>query len=207
MKKKKPEEMTNDELRKALGLVDDPAYAGNLSPGEISKFVKEMENNELQPAWDDFDILMARIPDYLEQLRKLLENSKNYHSPRIDFSKNSDELYEDERAFQDQTIERVENFFLDVLRGKEPYEDDIDELKLIIGLFLGEAIVEKLDGEWMICENKDFADYGKPLVALWEDNDFGPPLNPFGVVALLAQLKRKGVLNGAIRGMEQGSKG
>ncbi len=206
MKKNKPENMTDDELRTALGLDDDPNYAGDIPSDEISKYLKDMENEDLQAAWDDFDDLMSKLSSHLSMLEKLLINSRNFRTPEISFSKGSDELYADERAFQADTVARVENFFLEVLNQNEPFEGNLDELKLSIGVFLGEAIVENLEGEWMICEDKTLVDYGKPVVALWEIDNFGPPLNSFEIVEVLYQTRRIGILNGAIKGMAQGSK-
>jgi hypothetical protein len=199
-----PVSMTDDELRSALGLEDDPNYAGKMSPEEVAAYLEEMKDESLTAAWDDFDSLMLELPDFLSRLEKLLANSQADHPP-VSFAKGSDELYRDEKAFQADTIANVEGLFLAVLEQDEMSEEVLDELKICVGLFLGEAIAENLGGEWQICTDKTSADYGKPVVALWEGDSYGPPLNPFVVVEILAQTRRAGVLIGAIHGMKQGS--
>ncbi len=205
MPQNKPEDMSDDELRKALGLDDDPDYAGNMSSEEVAAYLNAMANEDLQSAWDDFDQLMLDLPEHLNRLEQQIAASQFHHTPAIRFSKGPDELYEDEKAFNRDSVAQVESFLLDVLNGKEPFDSDLLTLKLAVGLFLGEAIAENLEGEWMICEDKQSVDYGKPVVALWEGEGYGPPLNPFDIVELLAQTRRKGILYGAINGMQQGS--
>ncbi len=196
-------DLSEDELKAALGLENDPAYSGVLSDEEAQLFLAEMENEDTQTAWDDLDELLMDLPEALDQLELLLMENQESQNSSISFKKGSDGSYEDERAFQVGTISAVESLFLDILAGKVSYEAELNELRTSIGLYLGEAIVENLDGEWMIWDDSDSADYGKPVVALWTNDDYGPHLNPFEVVLILEQTRRKGILIGSINGLDQ----
>lgn len=198
-----PEDMTQDELRKMLGLEDAPEYADNYSGSEAARIIDEMDSDELANAWDDFDDLMDRLPGYLQYLGDHISKDANFASIGLDFRKSEAGEYINCDAFSDDTINSIEEYFLGVYTQSTRFAGDIDELILAVGLYLGEAAVVRLKGEWLVWDKKGDVDFGKPVLGFWLDDDYGLKLNPFEMVVILMESGIEKTLLGSLNAIEQ----
>jgi hypothetical protein len=221
--KKDVADMSNDELRKELGLDDDPAYQGNMSKKEIDSYLGEgfvqrvgdqflayvREQEKEQTEYDNaikkkeiassesFYELLDAMPKNLEKLQTILEGGTSHRANKINLSLGPDDWYADESAFGTESMNRIERFYLDVLEKKQHYSGNLEELRFLLGCYLGEAITVRLDAGWTHKPDQNQLDFEKPVVALWVGDGYGPLLDPFEVVEELTRNRIQGTFEAA----------
>lgn len=99
---------------------------------------------------DAYEEFLVEIPMLLEDLQDLLDKSKGYRDVKVDF--------------EDDTLDRIEQFYLDVTDGKEKIGVSDARLGRIFIAYLGEAIIERAGGKWHLNSLEDDVAFGTPVV-------------------------------------------
>lgn len=103
---------------------------------------------------DDYEEFLTEIDMLLEDLNDLLANSKHYKKQRV--------------AYDGDSLEAIEDFYLKVLSGEEKIAISLARMNRIIIAFYGEALRERVGGQWELCEDPRDTAFGLPVVANWE---------------------------------------
>lgn len=101
----------------------------------------------------DYEQFLVEIDFLLEDLNELLANSRGYQTQRV--------------AYDGDSLDAIEQFYLDVLAGKETISLSQARLNRIIIAFYGEAVRERAGGNWAFCEDENDTGFGLPVVANW----------------------------------------
>jgi hypothetical protein len=107
---------------------------------------------EMRAAFEEF---IVEIPMLLDQLGELLESSNNYRATRV--------------AFDDESLDRIEQFYLDVLAGRERVDVSQARLNRMIIAFFGEAVRERVGGSWELNDVDGDPAFGTPVIVEWAE--------------------------------------
>jgi hypothetical protein len=102
---------------------------------------------------DDYEEFLVEIDMLLEDLKELLANRKHHKKQRV--------------VYDAESLDVVEDFYLKVLSGEEKIPISLARMNRIIIAFYGEALRERVGGQWELCENKSDLAFGLPVVANW----------------------------------------
>jgi len=108
---------------------------------------------------EDFDLFLTEMDFLFEDLEAAMANTP--HGGAV--------------AFDDDSLTRIEGFYLSVLAGKQRTSMSVQRLDRIITAFYGEAMrVRAGQGTWVLVEEGD--NRGTPAVAGWANDaiDFNP---------------------------------
>lgn len=135
-----------------------------------------------QKRQDDYEEFLVEIDMLLDDLNELLANSKHYKKQRV--------------TYDDKSLDAIEDFYLNVLGGKEEVPISDARMNRIIIAFYGEAVRERVGGVWELCQNENDTAFGLPVVANW-----GKDVIPFSPVEVRdAQIRdRKPVIRERIK--------
>ena len=111
----------------------------------MSKLTKKIQN--------DYEEFLVEIDMLLEDLNELLANSKHFKDQRV--------------AYDDKSLDAIEDFYLKVLAGEEKVPISEARMNRIIIAFYGEAVRERVGGVWELCTNENDTAFGLPVVANW----------------------------------------
>jgi hypothetical protein len=103
---------------------------------------------QMEDAYEEF---LVEVPMLLEDLQGLLGKSKEYTDVKVDF--------------EDDTLDRIERFYLDVIDGKEKVDVSESRLGRIFIAYLGEAVIERAGGEWYLNTLDGDPAFGTPTIA------------------------------------------
>lgn len=102
---------------------------------------------------DDYEEFLVEIDMLLEDLNRLLADSKHHKKQRV--------------AYDAESLDAIEDFYLKVLAGEEKIPISLARMNRIIIAFYGEALRERVGGKWELCEDKRDTAFGLPVVANW----------------------------------------
>ncbi len=105
---------------------------------------------------DDYEEFLVEIPMLLEDLQELLKKSRHYKNVKV--------------GFDDETLDRIESFYLAVLSGKEKIDVSQARINRIIIAYFGEALIERAGGKWILNDAKGDPSFGTPVVIDWSKN-------------------------------------
>ena len=103
---------------------------------------------------DDYEEFLVEIPMLLEDLDELLKNSHQYKDVEV--------------SFDDETLDKIESFYLDVISGKEKIYVSLARMNRIFIAYIGEAVIERAGGKWELNPMDKDPSFGTPVVI---DND------------------------------------
>ena len=101
----------------------------------------------------DHEEFLVEIPMLLEDLQELLQKSRRYRDVEV--------------GFDDETLDRIEAFYLDVLSGKEEVNVSQARMNRIIIAYFGEAVIERCGGRWALNDVENDPSFGTPVVIDW----------------------------------------
>ena len=101
----------------------------------------------------DYEEFLVEIDMLLEDLNQLLGSSKEFGHLRV--------------AFDDNSLEAIERFYLKVLAGEEKVRVSKKRMNRIIIAFYGEAVRQRVGGTWQLCRDPNDTAFGLPVVADW----------------------------------------
>ena len=106
-----------------------------------------------QKVRDDYEEFLVEVPMLLEDLQEMLKESRGYRDVKV--------------GFDDETLDRIEGFYLDVLSGKEKIAVSQARMNRIIIAYFGEALIARAGGKWALNEAKGDPSFGTPVVIDW----------------------------------------
>lgn len=109
---------------------------------------------QMRDAYEEF---LVEIPMLLEDLQELLSKSPHYQGQKVDFEGDS--------------LDRIEQFYLDAIEGKENVGVSRARLNRIIIAYFGQALIERAGGNWALNEARRDPSFGTPVVVRWGTGD------------------------------------
>lgn len=76
-------------------------------------------------------------------------------------------------------IDKVEDFYRNVIKGNFLIDIPLNELELIIYGYIGEAIKYYVGGNWAIGTAKKDSSYGTPIILNWANNPKNMRISPY----------------------------
>lgn len=135
---------------------------------------------------DDYGMFEVELDLMIhEDLSKLLTNSKGYKSVTVDFSLDC--------------IDKIESFYIDIMKGVEPVSISQSRLDRIMIAYVGEAVINNAGGHWELCDEPKNRNYGVPRIVGWGTNKNNNPVSPVGLKERIKQDLNKGVLSQTIK--------
>ncbi len=116
---------------------------------DMARITRKMRKN--------YEEFLVEIPMLLEDLQELLDNSQAYRNVRV--------------GFDDETLDQIERFYLDVLGGKEKIAVSLPRMNRIIIAYFGEALIERAGGKWDLNDVKGDPSFGTPVVIDWAEGE------------------------------------
>ena len=107
--------------------------------------ISKNHTQKLQAAFKEF---VAEVPVLLDELLELLQQSRRYRHVRV--------------GFDDDLLNQIGAFYLDVVAGEEKTGLPLDRVDRIYEAFVGEALINRAGGKWVLGED-DFT-YGTPSI-------------------------------------------
>ena len=106
-----------------------------------------------QKMHDDYEEFLVEIPMLLEDLQELLKESRRYRGVEV--------------GFDDETLDRIEAFYLDFLSGRENVDVSPARMNRIIIAYFGEAVIKRCGGRWELNDVRGDPSFGTPVVIDW----------------------------------------
>jgi hypothetical protein len=104
-----------------------------------------------------YEEFLVEIPMLLEDLQELLDKSQAYKQVKV--------------AFDDESLDQIESFYLDVLAGKEKISISLARMNRIIIAYFGEALIERAGGRWDLNDVEGDPAFGTPVVVDWGEGE------------------------------------
>lgn len=106
---------------------------------DLDKIIKERS--------EEFEVFLVEIPMLLDDLADLLKKSNNYNDIN--------------ELFTEETLDKIESYYLDVLDGKEKINISMNRLTRILLAYIGEFLINKASrGKWDINKMKKSSNVG-----------------------------------------------
>lgn len=125
----------------------------------------------------DFEVETLLLQD---DLQGLLSSSKGYNKLKV--------------GFDLQTADKIEAYYLDVLNGKEKISASMARFDRIFIAYIGEAIMERVGGNWTLCEDEGDPAYETPVITGWTSDTDAVSISPVLLREDLRKNKKPGVL-------------
>jgi hypothetical protein len=109
---------------------------------------------------DDYEEFLVEIDMLLEDLGELLKKSRGYKDLQV--------------RFDDESLERTEKFYLDVLSGKEKVDVSLERMNRIFIAYIGEAVINRAESgraRWALNTFEADPSFGTPVVIDWSEDD------------------------------------
>lgn len=127
----------------------------------------------------EFDNFIKDIPQNLNYLQETLKTSKKYEKTVI--------------GYTPDLVDKIENFYLDVLEGEELPNIDKEKLYNAFFTFIGEAVIKNAKGNWEWCTIKADEAFNTPIILNWGNKDYGRPrISPKVAIKILINDKERG---------------
>lgn len=115
---------------------------------------------------DDYEEFLVEIPLMLEDLQELLSMSREYRDVEV--------------GYNDETLNRIEAYYLDVLDGKEQTGISQARINRIFIAYVGEAVIERAENKvakWALNPVEGDPSFGTPVIIDWA-KDEGIAISP-----------------------------
>ena len=139
----------------------------------LDKIIKERS--------EEFEVFLVEIPMLLDDLTDLLKKSKNYKGIK--------------ELFTEDTLDKVESFFHDVLDGKEHINIPMNRLERILIAYIGEFLIERAgQGNWSLNKMKKTSNFGMIEIINYANVDH-IPIYPLKMVNAMKNTRKKELKN------------
>lgn len=131
-----------------------------------------------------FDEFLIEIPLLLEDLQELLEKSINYKRVKVNCELDS--------------IDLIESFYLDVLKGKEVINISEARLNRIIIAYFGNCVIHHVGGKWAVGNLENDVAFQTPIIINWGSDPNSKRISPVVIREYILEKMERGSMRWAI---------